>query len=84
MRKDRPTAADLPGAFSAALKAAGMPVSEPARKLRRFFQTEMQARRLGYLLDACAGNTEDARLAHYLERRRIVSEAARTGVVGKL
>jgi hypothetical protein len=44
----------------------------------------MQARGLGHVLDACAGNTQDVRRAHYLNRLRIVSEAARTGVVGEL
>ena len=84
MRDDKPSAVDLPGAFYAALKTAGVTINEPARRLRRFHQTEMQARGLGHVLDACAGNTQDVRRAHYLNRLRIVSEAARTGVVGRL
>jgi len=64
--------------FSEALKAAGVNSPEPARRLRRWWETTMRAKGLTHLIDVVGGHSKDVGLSNYTDRSA-VAKAAKVG-----
>ena len=79
MRDDKPAAINLSGAFIEALKeATGATYEEPARRLRRWWETTMRMKGLSSVIEAMGGHSVQIGKKHY-ENHADVVHAAKVG-----
>lgn len=84
-RKGKPRAINLPGALIDAISDAVFPapkegekkpkVKEPARRLRRFWETSMREKGLGHLIEMTGGHSSEVGLAHYTKFESVIKAA---------
>lgn len=76
MRDDQPTAVNLPREFIEALKdSTGETYEEPARRLRRFWDTQMESLGFGHLISKTGGHSRETAKKHYHKHAEIIRMA---------
>lgn len=74
--EDKPSAGQLSAEFILAIKEHSAELApEPARRLRRYWETTMRAQGLGSMIEAMGGHTDKVGKKHYTDWAKVVAAA---------